>query len=225
MKQVHHAGSVSTGNVCGCELRGGKLVALQPQGSLSGSRANGLESTTSLCLSFPICVTRTVTPVLRKAVRGAGVLSLAQVENSVTVKEGAKKKKKKRAGFSVLEGNKPVGEREGFLLYHLLKHDSCWAGIQLFLKDHHQLTAQGASARSRLRAPPIRRCGGRNSVLRRVLHSWGGGESGLFSVLSPTQRWRLLQGFRAPRAARVSGGCSTARWPRLLQPRVTPVPG
>lgn len=95
MKQVHHAGSVSTGNVCGCELRGGKLVALQPRGSLSGSRANGLESTTSPCLSFPICVTRTVTPVLRKAVRGAGVLSLAQVENSVTVKEGAKKKKKK----------------------------------------------------------------------------------------------------------------------------------
>ena len=53
--------------------------------------------------------------------------------NSVTVEEGAKKKK---AGLNVLEGNKPVGEREGFLSYHLLKHDSCWAGIQLFPKDH-----------------------------------------------------------------------------------------
>lgn len=51
------------------------------------------------------------------------------------MEEGAKEKKK--AGLSVLEGNKPMGEREGCLSYHLVKRGSCWAGIQLFLRDYH----------------------------------------------------------------------------------------
>lgn len=51
------------------------------------------------------------------------------------MEEGVKNKKKK-AGLSVLEGNKPVGERAGLLSYHLLKRDGCRAGVQLFLKDH-----------------------------------------------------------------------------------------
>lgn len=55
----------------------------------------------------------------------------------MTVEEGVKGEKKKKGGLNVLEGNKPVGEQEGFLSCHLLKHDSRWAGIQLFLKDHH----------------------------------------------------------------------------------------